>query len=411
MKNRVKFTIVALLALSQLLSPITLSADSLQDQLNSVNAKIKQIQEEKKNLQKQIDSNNYTIKMYSSELNKLYTEKQLYDAQIKEIELQIDELELQIQQVNLDIEKTQNSITETETNVVGLEKESSFRIKDSYYNFRMYGETDASAIFNVNNINSYFKDSQYKELIQSDTNHLMLELAQQKQKLQDEKNSLNDKLIQVKKDKEIVDIKKIDLSKKKEEADVKYASYQAGVYDLYKKNKSTQNVIQAYSQEEIYKKAEANKLQQQIFNSFTSIPSGQYVLRGTRVGNQGCTGLCTGPHVHLMVTINGGYVNPCSQLKGGICGTGNRLDWPLNPVAHFTSGYGNRCFSWGGKNYCDFHNGIDIVGSYATAPVYAPIDGWLLKGVDGYGAKYVIICENKNCNQGVKVGLWHMSSI
>jgi peptidoglycan hydrolase CwlO-like protein len=408
-----KLTAVSLLflAFTQLLFPVLVSADSLQDQLNSLNSQIKQIQNDKNNLQGQINSNNYTINLYSSELNKLYTEKQLYDKQIQEIELQIKELELQIQQVNLDIDDTKSDISKTEGTVVGLEKQSEDRIKDSYYNFRMYGgETDASSIFNVSNINTYFKDSQYKEIIQSDTNHVMIELAELKQELQDKKTQLDAQLIQVKKDKEVVDIKRTDLGKKKEEADLKYIAYQQGVNALQSKNQNTQNLIQAYSQDEIYKKAEANKIQQQIFNSFSSIPSGQFVVRGTRVGNQGCTGLCTGPHVHLMVTVNGGLQNPCAHLKGGVCGYGSKLDYPLQPVVYFTSGYGNRCYLYNGRQTCDFHNGIDIVGSYANAPVYAPMDGYVFKGTDGYGAKYVIICENRNCNIGYKIGLWHLSA-
>lgn len=41
---------------------------------------------------------------------------------------------------------------------------------------------------------------------------------------------------------------------------------------------------------------------------------GQTVARGDRIASVGCTGLCTGPHVHFQVSINGVFVNPLRYL-------------------------------------------------------------------------------------------------
>lgn len=41
---------------------------------------------------------------------------------------------------------------------------------------------------------------------------------------------------------------------------------------------------------------------------------GQVVARGQRIASVGCTGLCTGPHVHFQVMIGGVFVNPLRYL-------------------------------------------------------------------------------------------------
>jgi len=41
---------------------------------------------------------------------------------------------------------------------------------------------------------------------------------------------------------------------------------------------------------------------------------GQVVGRGQRIASVGCTGLCTGPHVHFQVSVGGVFVNPLRYL-------------------------------------------------------------------------------------------------
>ena len=44
------------------------------------------------------------------------------------------------------------------------------------------------------------------------------------------------------------------------------------------------------------------------------VSPGQIVGRGQRIASVGCTGLCTGPHVHFQVSVGGVFVNPLRYL-------------------------------------------------------------------------------------------------
>jgi murein DD-endopeptidase MepM/ murein hydrolase activator NlpD len=47
------------------------------------------------------------------------------------------------------------------------------------------------------------------------------------------------------------------------------------------------------------------------------VKEGDHVSRGTVLGQLGCSGRCSGPHVHYEVLVNGKPVNPLKFLKAG----------------------------------------------------------------------------------------------
>ena len=53
-----------------------------------------------------------------------------------------------------------------------------------------------------------------------------------------------------------------------------------------------------------------------VYNHLGSIwvSPGQAVSRGQGIAGVGCTGLCTGPHVHFEVVVGGVSVNPLRYL-------------------------------------------------------------------------------------------------
>jgi murein DD-endopeptidase MepM/ murein hydrolase activator NlpD len=51
--------------------------------------------------------------------------------------------------------------------------------------------------------------------------------------------------------------------------------------------------------------------------SRVNVNVGDKVVRGTLLGQVGCSGRCSGPHVHYEVISNGKHVNPLKFLKAG----------------------------------------------------------------------------------------------
>ena len=46
----------------------------------------------------------------------------------------------------------------------------------------------------------------------------------------------------------------------------------------------------------------------------TQVVDGQHVVRGQLVGDEGATGLATGPHVHFELRYNGAVIDPLAYL-------------------------------------------------------------------------------------------------
>jgi predicted nucleic acid-binding Zn-ribbon protein len=407
------FLIIASFGL--LFQPTAVVAQSLEEQLKEVEQQIKDIQNKKDQLQSQLDANTYLLQGYSSQLSQLYGEAQIYKDEISLLEKQIVELEISMKLLDKQISETKEDIKNTEVAIADLEKESNQRIRNGYMSYRLYGSQDAAGtFFHIEDVNIYFKDSQYKEIIQSETNDLMNKVTQLKQQLMDKKEELNNKLAKVREEQEVIEIKKDDLDKKNAELEVRMAAYYDQVNRMNLAIYNGQQGMAVFEEEEAYKRAEAEKIKQEIFNSFNPIGNGQFVLAGTMMGQQGSTGFSTGAHLHFSVIHNGILVNPCGYLPAGVvsgCGGGNSLEWPLrSSTIWYTSAFGQRCFWWNGGTYCDFHDAIDIAGDPWNTPVYAAHNGYLYKGVDGYGALYIILCETTNCNVGFKTGYWHLSS-
>lgn len=417
-KKKLLFLFVALcITLSgfSFLSPNQVQGDDLEDELKQLEKEINKIRQEKEQLQGQINNNKYKIDGYSDQISQIHGEVLVFQKEIDQLALEIQELEINIQLLQERIKENEEEVARITKNVFGLEKESKARIEDNYIKFRLTsdGSVSETNIFSTENINDYFKDSLYISIIQDDTNKILLELADLKDELEAKKAELAEKLKEVNKEKESVLVKQIDLEKKRDEIDQKKAAYYARIHEEQAQINNTQSAIAVFNQEEAAKQSQAEQIRQAIFNSYNPVNQGEWIAAGRPIGNQGCTGLCTGPHLHFMVAENGQWQDPCGYLKAGGpvggCGWGNRLDWPIGGVVYFTSGFGNRCFAWGGTNYCDFHAAIDLAGAPSDTVIYAAHDGYVHKGTDSYGANYVIICENANCNQGIKTGYWHLS--
>lgn len=401
---------------------LPVQAETLEEKLERIEQELAAIRLQKQNLNSQITSEQQKIGAYSGEIGKLRADVEELQLTIAEFDLQIQQLEAGISILEEEIEIKLEDIEVTEQNANAIEGETWSRIKDNYMLFRSRGRSNVDILPTSESSNDYFKDSRYNEIIQNKANKVIRELLNLKKKLELDKQELEEKMITVRRDKLMVDEQKAELTRAQTDLEAEMEGYYTALYRSQSTINNVSNVLGVKSEEEARKMAEAERIRQEIFNSFISIPAGQYVLAGTQIGNQGSTGWSTGPHLHLMAKYNGGYRTPCDFLpyavssEEGSCGWGSGLQWPLKGSFYYTSrfyGGGNdsRCFWYNGAWSCSNHLGIDIAHSIWNAPVYAAQDGWMYKGVDQYGALYIIICEDKNnCNNGMQTGYWHLSA-
>jgi len=415
--NNLKKIITIILVLTLLVSGVVapfqgVRAATAQERLEELQRALDKIKNERSNLQSQLNANTYTISGYNSQVSKLQGEAALYQKDIDALVIEIEQLETTISDLNAQIETKLSEISESEIVVSDLDTKSNNRIRNNYMNFRMYGNTDpGTSVFIINDINKFFKESQYKEIIQQDTNDMLVKLAVLKQELSDKKIELETALIQVEKDREIIDIKKLDLDKKKEDVQGKLDAYYAEVGRLQANNNQNQSTINSLNDSEMKLSAKAELIKQEIMVS--AVSSGQYVLAGTIVGFQGCTGYCFGEHLHFSTYYNGVPVNPCSQIQpaGGCGANGNPLQAPVRGSVSFNSGFGWRLFDNA------FHDGIDVTGFPLGSAIYAAHDGYVTRGLDCYHknlgytntcANYVRISQNNGSNSGYVTGYWHL---
>lgn len=411
----ITIVIAVVLLFSGIVTPIaSIKAETPQERLEALQRELDRIKSEKSALQNQLNNNNYTISGYNSQVSKLQGEIALYQKDIDALAIEIEQLETTIEDLNNQIAQMRGDIKSTETVVTDLDIKSNNRIRNSYMNYRMYGTTDpgTSAII-INDINRFFKESQYKELIQEDTNEMLVQLARLKQELEVKKAELEESLIQVEKDKELVDIKKLDLDKKKEDIQENLNKYYSEVARLQAANNQSQSSLKSLSDEERMLSAKAELIKQEIM---MSVSYGTWVLAGTIIGFQGCTGYCFGEHLHFSVYYNGVAVNPCGVIQptGGCGGNGYPLQAPVRGSVSFNSGFGWRSFDNA------FHDGIDVTGMPLGAPIYAAHDGYVTRGLDcwhrdrGYPtngcATYVKISQNNGSNSGYVTGYWHLKA-
>ncbi|MCA9379115.1 hypothetical protein KC640_01680 [Candidatus Dojkabacteria bacterium] len=147
-----------------------------------------------------------------------------------------------------------------------------------------------------------------------------------------------------------------------------------------------------------------------------------YVHTGQIIGMQGCSGVCTGTHLHLVTTVDGVEVDPCTLLpltpltiwgSKSVCGVpASKIAWPfylpwivtqefgvISPVVH------------------DVHNALDIIDR-EYAPVLAAHDGWIYTErrdctgaviCNSGAANIVKICTQKDCRAGITTEYWHLA--
>ena len=413
--NSVKVFSVFVLAFSMLWVsiPQVTVALTLEEELAKVKKDLESIRNSKKTLEGDIKKEEQLQNQYDQELVNLKNQVNLLSNKIQEKRLVIKELELEIEILTAKLDETGKEILTAEGELFELETETNYRLVDIYLSQKTFSELNL--IVSPKGQSDIIKFNLYQNSIQDNTNNMVGNLKEKRIQLELKKQSLVEDKIKVQRDE--VQLKEELLTLERDEADLsnKRSTYFSRKQQSLARVESNSIKIEVLTDEEKEALAQLRKLEQILFNSYSAIPNGSPVKQGTIIGQQGCTGHCTGPHTHFAVSYNGVTGNPCSYLPNGTvagCGIANSsLRWPQNMPFYITGWYENRSYG--------FHAAIDLANPISNAPVYAAHDGYIIYGVDSCkpyisypcnppGAKYALICENKNCNIGFKTMYLHL---
>ncbi|MCA9383146.1 peptidoglycan DD-metalloendopeptidase family protein [Candidatus Dojkabacteria bacterium] len=387
-----------------------------EEDLEEIQRQLEEIAKQKQNLNNDINNENALQSEYSKELSTIKNDISLLEIEIAETELTIEQLQLQIQLLEEEIAENEQAIIDAELEIERYEDETDQRMVEMYIDEKTSSQKDM--IFQAE-ATSLIKLELYQTTIQEETNDLLEQLAQKRAELQEREEKLVQDKVDVQRDEVQLQEEKKSLEKDKVSLDAQKQIYARKINESIAREVSHEEILNNLSEEEQWALAEQTRLVQIIFDNIGDISDGQYVTAGTAIGQQGCTGLCTGPHLHFGLSYNGASVNPCSHLPSGVLSgcagsSSSSLTWPIGGGINLTSGYGWR---WG-----SFHYGIDVQNySIPNTPIYAAHNGYISYGNDnacswytgnlpcnGAGANYAIICENANCSSGYKSMYLHL---
>ncbi len=385
------------------------------------------------------------LKAIESRLNDVKTKKKTIDGQIKSetnqqttltrqigyLEGVINGLENNIEERNLEIEKKQKeveileqeieeknfTIAKYQSDIEGLNNTVKLRLNSTYKEESSSSVLD-TLISNPNNM-YLFEVIKYYEALRLKDREKIEELRNQKKVINDDLKLQEEKRIEIQKIKFAIEEEKNSLIGEKEALGAQTA-WKAKLVETSKQNqKNLESSKVVLSEEEVELSKKFSETQNAIFaaKKKVDIKVARPVTTGDIIGREGCTGLCTGDHLHFSVDANGDGTNdnPCNYLPSGVisgCGTANStISWPMKGTFYLTSGYGYRSYP-----YKSFHSAIDIAYPWGTSSdfIYASHDGYLSYGKQscsgslckGGFANYAIICSDADCS--IKTGYWHL---
>ncbi len=420
---QIRFFLSILLLALPTLSLVAPAAAVTYDDLNKVEKELEVVRQKQAQLKDSLKNQSALSGQYGAEIVTLNHEIQTMQLNVEEKQLVIDELDLKIAILEEQIQETEEKIEQTELEIFDLQAETDKRLSDMYLDIKSF-DNSVNMIFASEGSSDFIKDGLYREAIQQDTNDKLNLLTQKKENLNKDKEQLRQDRIQVETDKSLLEEEKkaleneqTILSQKKNKYESLKAQSDNHIYALQLEEASL-------STEEKAKLAERERIRQQLFQSISRLPNGTPIngpgWQDLIIGMEGETGAAKGVHLHFAVYYNGVVQNPCSYLSAKslrtiflderpypytTCGVTNPklTQWPMKgDNFDYTSPFGPR---WG-----KYHYAIDLStkGYNLSSPIYAAHPGYLSYAVDQYGGKYAVICENTNCNIGLKTIYLHL---
>lgn len=348
--------------------------DAAQDKLNDLKKKKEKQQEYLETLEEQIS-------VMKEKGNAIQTQINVIDEEISELNAQLKQLGSEIVLIEEDIEKTQANIEENEANIASSSELLAQRIRVAY----MQGDDSTLQILlGADSLASFLtRLEMMKRTSESDKKLIdefkanVIELEQDKTKLEADKEKLSGKKteLDLKKDEAVekkkdLKAKKAEQDKARKELEKNYERIDEYVAELDKSSKAYKTYISKLESDKKKADAEIDRILSEYYAT----------------SNQQAT------------TLQGNNANPTTKpSSGGGSGSYNTSDtwaWPIgNRWCYISSGFGNRDASISGWK---FHGGIDLAGGNGAlegAPVYATRAGKVITAITsntGYGIHVLI---------------------
>lgn len=329
-----------------LFAPNAVFAQSLQDQINTLNTQIKQNQEAANGKHAEASTLQGTIDELNASINSAQAALNLTSLQITQTNYQID-----AQNRELDRQKV--------------------ILKDNLKIIYKQGETSPiELIASSKNLSDFVAQQQYLTAIKKKIDSNLIKIDQIKADLDVKKAELTGLSSQQKAQVDNVATQRSQKATLLAQTQGDEAKFQKTVSDLagLRKQAEAQIAAQAAAAVAAYKSG-----------NLVSLGS---VNKGDQIGYMGSTGNSTGTHLHFSVLQNGSFINP----------NGSPFNYQNVTSGSVTQGYGPA--SWTG--WYSFHNGIDIAHA-GGAPVRAAASGKIIfNGWDsgGFGHKVMILHDN-----------------
>ncbi|MBI4049298.1 MAG: peptidoglycan DD-metalloendopeptidase family protein [Candidatus Doudnabacteria bacterium] len=325
----------------------------------AVGQNVDELQKLKQEKQQKLDEINKKISAIQAEIrerkavaNSLKNEIALVNLEIAETEAQIEATEGKIDTTNLEIAEVTETIVRTEAEIKG-QKENLKQL------IRQINELEEMSPLEIalenDNLTDFIDQLQYASNIQDRTSEILAEIKKLKEELEQ---------------------KQLDLKKQKATLDALLGQLEVAQNGLRGQRTAKQEILdETRGQEKIYQRllAEQEGLEEQISKEI----------------------------YNLEVEIRNKLGNRRLPARKGL------LAWPMDGT--LTQGYGNTGFTSLGYS---FHNGIDLAGPAGTA-IYAAADGIVLDTGTGQGAygNWVTIKHNNIAGNRALITLYaHMSS-
>jgi len=397
---------------------------------------LQDLQKQREELQKKLDQIAKDKADANNKLNAAKSQKSGVEREISVLTIEINQQQLVIDEKETEIAQKENEIAILEDQIAALKKtlnnlDIDINEKKVLADKRLQNiykvsltKTAMTLFFNAVSADDLLAKLKYQNLLRNKDEETLGSLKADKEAYNTQKKEMEEKRTSVQTLTDSIIAQKVELENAKNVLSIKKSENQVKLASLSSQVGFQQNAYNNLSSEQKSLEDQISLVQAQIFSQFRAAPgTGQRILSGQYIGEMGCTGYCTGSHLHFFAAFNTSYsTNPCNFLPSGkfsFCGTSSpKISWPMkNP------------FVWS-RGFNSSHGAIDIVATGSDKGIYSAHDGWLYRGVEkcevwksknpyAYSlcinngpAQYAIVCENKdNCNTGMKTGYWHLKKL